>query len=46
MKKMSFQQFLMYYRMIPESGRLKMNEPDKPNLREMNKLKLGKIIRR
>jgi len=46
MKKMSYQQFLLYYRMIPESGRLKINEPDRPDLRGMSKLKLGKIIRR
>jgi len=46
MKKMSYQQFMLYYRMIPESGRLTLNEPDKPDLKEMNKLKLGKIIRR
>ena len=47
LKKMSYQQLLLYYRLIPESGRLTIKElDDKPDLEGINKLKLGKIIRR
>ena len=47
MKKMSYQQLLLYYRLIPSSGRVTIIAlDDKPDLEGINKLKLGKIIRR
>jgi hypothetical protein len=47
LKKMSYQQLLLYYRMIPAIGRLRTTEAEgKPDLKGINKLKLGKIIRR
>jgi hypothetical protein len=45
-KKMSYQQLLLYYRMIPESGHLQIKEIDnRPDLQGINRLKLGKIIK-
>jgi len=47
LKKMSCQQLLLYYQMIPASGRLQTTETEgKPDLKGINNLKLGKIIRR
>jgi hypothetical protein len=46
LKKMSYQQLILYYSMIPESGRLVMKEiDDRPDLKGINKLKLGNIKR-
>jgi len=47
LKKMSYEQLLLYYRMIPESGRLKVQTETRiPDLEGLKKLRLGKIIRR
>jgi len=46
MRKMNYQQVILYYNLIPESGRLKIQNNDKPDLEAMKKLKLGKIIRK
>ena len=46
MKKMTYQQLLLFYSMIPESGRLQIKQfDDKPDLKGINKLKLGNIKR-
>ena len=47
LKKMSYQQLVLYYSMIPQSGRLKIERiSDKPDLESISNLKLGRIIRK
>ena len=47
LKKMSYQQLVLYYSMIPQSGRLKIERTgDNPDLKGIHNLKLGKIIRK
>ena len=47
LKKMSYQQLVLYYSMIPQSGRLKIERiNDKPDLESISNLKLGRIIRK
>ena len=46
LKKMSYQQLLLYYRLIPEGGKLQIKQTsDRPDLKGINRLKLGKIIK-
>ena len=47
LKKMSYQQLVLYYSMIPQSGKLQIERVDtKPDLKAINDLKLGKIVRK